>query len=177
MIGDAMKFDVNKTAEILRQTPYTLARMLEDLSPEWTETKGDRENWSPYDVIGHLIHGEETDWIPRAEIILGKEDRPFEKYDRLAQFEKSKGRPLGDLLTEFAHLRSVNLEKLVSWQLTEEQLALTGTHPALGEVTLRQLLATWSVHDLNHIRQIVTYMSRLYEQEVGPWKQYLLILQ
>jgi hypothetical protein len=172
-----MKFDLNKTMEILRQTPYTLQRMLDGLSPEWTESKGNRENWSPYDVIGHLIHGEETDWIPRAEIILNQEPRPFEKYDRLAQFEKSKGKPLDDLLTEFAHLRSASLEKLMKWQLTEEKLDLTGKHPALGVVTLRNLLATWPVHDLTHIRQIANYMARLYEEEVGPWKQYLSILQ
>src|SRR5438046_866488 len=117
-----MKFDLNKTVEILQQTPYTLQRMLDGVSPEWTRSKGDRENWSPYDVIGHLIHGEETDWIPRAEIILGQKNWPFEKYDRLAQFEKSKDRPLADLLTEFAHLRSANLEKLVNWQLTDDKL-------------------------------------------------------
>ena len=151
-----MKFDLNRATEILLQTPYTLARMLEDLSPEWTESKGDAENWSPYDVIGHLIHGEETDWIPRAEIILAHgENKTFERYDRLAQFERSKGRSLADLLTEFAHARNMNIEKLGRWQLTPEQLALKGIHPELGEVTLEQLLATWVVHDLNHIRQIV----------------------
>jgi len=172
-----MKFDLDKTVEILQQTPYTLQRMLDGLSPEWTGSRGDRENWAPYDVIGHLIHGEETDWIPRAEIILTQgENRTFDKYDRLAQFEKSKGKPLSDLLTEFAHLRSANIEKLVRMQLTQEQLQLKGIHPALGEVTLEQLLATWAVHDLNHIRQIVVYMGKLYGEEVGPWKEYLLIL-
>lgn len=173
-----MKFNLLQAIEILRQTPYTLQRMLEDLSDEWTTEGGSREDWSPYDVIGHLIHGEETDWIARAEIILAQgENRTFEPYDRLAQFERSKGKPLNDLLTEFAHLRSANLEKLVKWQLTDEQLDLTGEHPALGTVTLRQLLATWVVHDLNHIRQIVRFMARKYETEVGPWKEYLGILQ
>lgn len=172
-----MRFDLDHSVEILRQTPFTLSRMLADLSPEWTASRGDKENWAPYDVVGHLIHGEETDWIPRAEIILGQgENRTFEKYDRLAQFERSKGKSLNDLLTEFAYLRSANIEKLVRWQLRPDQLALTGTHPALGEVTLRQLLATWVVHDLNHIRQIVRYMARLYDEDVGPWKQYLSIL-
>ena len=176
--GDAMNFELQKAIEILRQTPYTLQRMLEGLSEEWTASSGDLENWAPYDVIGHLVHGEETDWIPRAEIILAQaSNRTFEKYDRLAQFEKSKGKSLHDLLTEFTHLRSMNLEKVVGWQLTPEQLAVTATHSALGEVSLEQLLATWAVHDLNHIRQITTYMARKYDQEVGPWKQYLSILQ
>jgi hypothetical protein len=171
-----MKFELSRATEILKQTPYTLARMLDDLSLEWTASKGDRDNWSPYDVIGHLIHGEETDWIPRAEIILAQDGRMFEPFNRWAQFEKSRERSLSDLLTEFAHARSVNLEKLLRWQLTPDQLALKGTHPELGEVTLEQLLATWVVHDLNHIRQIVTYMARKYETGVGPWKQYLSIL-
>lgn len=172
-----MKFDLAKTIEILRQTPYTLYRMLDGLSPEWTESKGDRENWSPYDVVGHLIHGEETDWIPRAEIILNQEQRPFDKYDRVAQFDRSKKKSLADLLTEFAFLRSANIERLMKWELSDEQLDLKGTHPALGEVTLRNLLATWPVHDLTHIRQIANYMAHLYEEEVGPWKEYLSILQ
>jgi hypothetical protein len=173
-----MKFDLGRTVEILRQTPYTLQRMLDGLSPEWTESSRDQENWAPYDVIGHLIHGEETDWIPRAEIIIEQgENRTFEKYDRLAQFERSKGKTLADLLTEFAHLRSANIEKLIKWQLTPEQLHLKGDHPALGECTLEQLLATWAVHDLNHMRQIVVYMAKLYNAEVGPWKEYLSILK
>jgi hypothetical protein len=172
-----MKFELDKAIEILRQTPYTLMRMLDGLSPEWTRSRGDMENWSPYDVIGHLIHGEETDWIPRAEIILEHgTGRPFDKYDRLAQFERSKGRPLSDLLQEFAHLRSHSLEKLVNFGLTPERLALKGMHPALGEVTLEQLLSAWVVHDLNHIRQIVAYMAREYSEAVGPWKEYLSII-
>jgi hypothetical protein len=173
-----MNFDLAKATEVLRQTPYTLQRMLDGLSPEWTTEGGSREDWSPYDTIGHLIHGEETDWIARAELILAQgENRTFAPYDRLAQFERSKGRSLDDLLTEFAHLRMVNLEKLARWELTDEQLDLTATHPALGECTLRQLLATWVVHDLNHIRQIVRFMARKYDTEVGPWKEYLSVLQ
>jgi hypothetical protein len=173
-----MQFDVENATQILRQTPYTLQRMLDGLSDEWTIEGGGPDDWSPYDVIGHLIHGEETDWIQRAEIILAQsDDREFEPFDRLAQFERSKGRSLDDLLIEFIHLRSVNLEKLLGWQLTVDQLELKGVHPAFGEVTLRQLLATWVVHDLNHIRQIVRFMARKYETEVGPWKEYLAILQ
>ena len=172
-----MKFELEKGIGVLRQTPDTLMRLLEGLSPEWTASRGDMENWSPYDVIGHLNHGEETDWILRAEIILTQGvDRPFDKYDRLAQFEKSKGKTLADLLQEFAHLRSHSLEKLVNFQLTSTHLARTGMHPALGVVTLEQLLAAWVVHDLNHIRQIVKYMASQYTDEVGPWREYLSIL-
>jgi hypothetical protein len=173
-----MRFDLNLTIEILRQTPYTLMRMLDGLSPEWTASSGNSKDWAPFDVVGHLIHGEETDWIERAEIILEKgEDRTFVPFDRLAQFERSKGKPLNDLLTEFAHLRNINIERLMGFELTPEKLALRGRHPALGEVTLEQLLATWAVHDLNHIRQIVIYMAKQYDDEVGPWKQYLSILK
>lgn len=172
-----MKFDLDQAIEILSQTPYTLLRMLEGLSPEWTETKNDKEDWAPYDVIGHLIYCEEADWIPRAEVILGQGDnRTFEPFDRLAQFERSKGKPLGDLLTEFGYLRNANIEKLIRWQLTPEKLALKANHPELGEVTLEQLLSTWVVHDLTHIRQIVTYMANKYSDNVGPWKAYLSIL-
>lgn len=172
-----MKFDIERAVEILRQTPYALQRMLDGLSPEWTASRDDRDHWAPYDVIGHLIHGEETDWIPRAEIILAQgQNRTFVPFDRLAQFERSRGKTLSDLLTEFAYLRSANVEKLVRWQLTPEHLALKGMHPELGEVTLEQLLATWVVHDLNHIRQIVTHIARQYNDQVGPWKAYLSIL-
>ncbi len=172
-----MKFEINQAVEILSQTPYSLKRMLDDLSPEWTIGSSDRDNWSPYAVIGHLIHGEKTDWIPRAEIILsGGDNKTFEPFDRLAQFERSKGRPLGDLLTEFAHLRNANVEKLFRWELSPEQLELKGVHPELGEVTLGELLATWVVHDLNHIRQIVNWMAMRYTDNVGAWKAYLSIL-
>lgn len=173
-----MKFELEKAIEVLRQTPYSLERLLGTLSEDWTASKDDRDDWAPYDVIGHLIHCEETDWIPRAEVILAQGDnRTFEPFDRWAQFENSRGKTLADLLTEFAHLRSLSLERLMAWQLTGEHLALEGRHPDLGPVTLEQLLSTWVVHDLGHIRQIVTYMARKYESNVGPWKQYLSILK
>ncbi len=172
-----LPFDIVKSVEILQQTPYTLSRMLDCLSPEWTASAGDKEEWSPYDVVGHLIHGEETDWMPRAKIILAQgENRIFTPYDRLAQFERSRGKTLEDLLTEFAHLRNTNMEKLVRWQLTRGQLALKGMHPELGVVTLEQLLSTWVVHDLNHIQQVVKYLAAKYSENVGPWKAYLSIL-
>jgi len=173
-----MKFELNRAVEILKQTPYTLLRMLDDLSPEWTENKIDAESWSPYDIIGHLIHGEETDWIPRAEIILAQgENRNFVPFDQTGHFEKSQGKSLNDLLTEFAHIRNANIERLLRLEITPEQLSLKGIHPEFGEVTLEQHLATWVVHDLNHIRQIVTNMARHYDAEVGPWKEYLSILR
>jgi DinB superfamily len=172
-----MKFNLDRSIEILSQTPYTLLRMLEGLSPEWTESKNNKDDWAPYDVIGHLIYCEETDWIPRAEVILAQgENRTFEPFDRLAQFERSKGKSLSDLLTEFGYLRNASIEKLIRWQLTPEKLALKGNHPDLGKVTLEQLLSTWVVHDLGHIRQIVNYMAAKYSDNVGPWKAYLSIL-
>ena len=173
-----LTFNVAKSVEILQQTPYSLSRMLEGLSSDWTASTGDTENWSPYDVIGHLIHCEETDWIPRAEIILAQgEDRKFVPFDRFAQFEKSREKTLDDLLTEFAHVRNANIEKLLRWQLTPDQLALKGIHPEFGEVTLTQLISTWVVHDLTHIRQIVTYLASKYSENVGPWKAYTSILK
>ncbi len=173
-----LPFDITRSVEILKQTPYTLSRMLEGLSPEWTASTGDTENWSPYDVIGHLIHCEETDWIPRVEIILAQgEDRKFVPFDRFAQFENLRVKTLDDLLTEFAHIRNINVEKLLLWRLTPDHLSLRGRHPEFGEVTLRQLISTWVVHDLTHIRQIVTYLAAKYSENVGPWKAYTSILK
>jgi len=173
-----MNFNLERSLQILGQTPYTLQRMLDGLSDEWTQQGGGPDDWDPYDVLGHLIHGENTDWIARADIILAQgENKNFVPFDRLAQFEESKGKTLDDLLTEFAYARNANIEKVVRWQLTDEQLDLTGIHPTFGEVTLRQLLATWVVHDLNHIRQIVRFMARKYDEAVGPWKEYLTILK
>lgn len=172
-----MRFQLDQAIEILQQTPYTLMRMLEGLSDDWTASSDDPADWAPYDVIGHLIHGEETDWIPRAEIILAQgDDRTFAPFDRFAQFGSSKKRTLGDLLTEFVHLRNANVEKLKRWQLSSADLGLRGKHPELGEVTLEELLATWAVHDLNHIKQIVTYMARRYAANVGVWREYLSII-
>ena len=172
-----MNFQLAAAAEILKQTPYTLQRMLEGLSEDWTVSSGNRESWGVYDVIGHLIHGEETDWIPRAEIILAQGENPtFVPFDRVAQFERSKGKSIDDLLTEFAYLRNTNLETLARWELTTGQFELKGMHPELGEVTLEQLIATWVVHDLNHISQVARILSKKYESEVGPWKAYLSIL-
>lgn len=172
-----MKFTVEKSFEILERTPGVLRSMLHGLSPEWAHQNEGGDTWSPYDIVGHLIHGEKTDWIPRMEIILsGKPERTFQPFDRFAQFEESKGKSLEQLLDEFENLRFQNLQLLTSKELRSTDLAEKGTHPALGEATLAQLLATWTVHDLNHIAQISRVMARQYKTEVGPWVEYLHIL-
>ncbi len=173
-----MRFQIEKAVEMLSQTPSTVKSLLGNLSDDWTKNALDSENWSPFDIVGHLIHGEETDWIPRAEIILGQgENSIFEAFDRFAQFEKSKGKTINELIETFAVLRAKNIEILGEMNLDEEKLKLKGIHPELGEVTLEQLLATWTVHDLNHIKQLVTVLADRYAENVGVWKQYLSILQ
>ncbi len=172
-----MELNVAQAIEILQRTPETLRALLEGLSPAWTQTDGSREDWNPHAVIGHLIHGEETNWIPRAEMILQYGDsRPFDGFDRFAQFDRFADQPLDQLLHTFAQLRQENIAKLEALHLTEAQLGLRGQHPQLGAVTLRQLLASWVVHDLNHIGQVAEAMSKRYTQAVGPWKANLDIL-
>ncbi len=172
-----MNFRLEQTKQILQQTPSTLNSLLGNLSNEWVSANEGPNTWSPFDVVGHLIHGEETDWIPRARIILQHgEERAFDPFDRVAMFEKSRGKKLSDLLVEFEVLRATNLEELDRMNLTPELLAKHGKHPELGIVTLGQLLSTWAVHDLNHIAQIVRVMSKQYSDAVGPWKAYLSIL-
>lgn len=173
-----MKFQIEQAVEILSNTPQVLKSLLDNHSDEWTIENENSENWSPFDVVGHLIHGEETDWIPRAEIILKQGENPtFEPFDRFAQFERSKGKTLIELLETFAELRRKSLETLKSWDLTGEQWQLKGIHPELGAVNLEQLLATWVVHDLTHIRQISTLLAKKYAENVGVWKEYLSILK
>ncbi|HEY8560075.1 MAG TPA: DinB family protein [Pyrinomonadaceae bacterium] len=173
-----MKFQLAQAVEILGSTPLVLKSMLGNLSDEWTQSSDDKEDWSPYDVVGHYIHGEEADWIPRAEIILRRgENSTFEPFDRLAMFEKSEGKTLSELLETFAARRRASLEALKSWNLTDAELQLKGVHPELGAVTLEQLIATWVVHDLTHIRQIVAFLAKKYSSNVGAWKEYLSILK
>jgi len=172
-----MQFKIEQAIEILSQTPVTLRAMLGSLSEDWTGG-GTEDNWSPYDVVGHFIHGEKTDWIPRARIILEHgASRPFTPFDRWAQFENSRGKTLAELLDEFETLRKENIEALRAMDITPEKLALKGMHPELGEVDMEKLLSAWVVHDLNHIRQIVKFMADKYSKNVGVWKEYLLILQ
>lgn len=172
-----MKFEINQAVEILGNTPSVLKSLLGNLSDEWTESEYNKENWSAFDIVGHYIHAEETDWIPRAEIILKQgENRTFEPFDRYAQFELSKDKTLAELLETFADKRKESLKTLKSWNLTEEKLKLKAVHPELGEVTLENLLSTWLVHDLTHIRQIVANLAKKYSANVGVWKEYLSIL-
>jgi uncharacterized damage-inducible protein DinB len=172
-----MEYQIGDAVEILRRTPATLTALLRGLPASWTKNAAGPDTWSAYDVVGHLLHGEETDWIARARIILEEgEGHPFESFDRTAMFDKYQGYSLDQLLEAFAQAREKSLASLSEWQITPEQLALTGTHPALGTVTLSQLLATWTVHDLNHIGQIVEVMAHQYGDAVGPWRAYLAIL-
>src|SRR5215213_4154818 len=173
-----MDFQLEHAQQILRGTPSALTALLHDLAEPWLIQNEGRDTWSPYDVIGHLIHGEETDWIPRAKIILEYgETRAFEPFDRVAMFETSKGKPIAELLDTFAELRAGNLRELQTMNLTPDLLDKCGRHPELGVVTLKQLLSTWVVHDLGHVRQVVRVMSKQYRDPVGPWKAYLSILE
>ena len=172
------KLQIDRVAELLSRTPVTVRSLVGGLPAEWTVSSDDEGNWAPFDVVGHLIHGEETDWIPRAEIILDQGDnRTFVPFDRVAQFASSSGKTLQDLLIEFERLRAENLAKLSSWNISDEDLDLKGMHPELGEVTLSQLIATWAVHDLNHIQQLTKFLAGKYAAEVGPWTAYLSVLQ
>ncbi len=172
-----MRFDLNKTIEILERTPATLKALLSGLSEEWTLNDEGEDTFSARDVVGHLISGEETDWVVRAQMIL--EDgtaREFEPFDRFRFREDYKDQTLDELLVRFQSLRGANLERLRAMALDPEALEREGMHPELGRVRLRELLATWAVHDLGHIRQIVRVMAKQYRDEVGPWTAYLRIL-
>ena len=171
------EFDLSGGLEILRRTPDTLRVLLADLSEEWTHSNEGPESWSPFDIVGHLIHGEKTDWIPRAKQILeGKGNVPFPPFDRLAQFGESEGKDLSELLSEFSELREKSLRELQAFGIGEAELALEGTHPEFGAVTLRQLLATWVTHDLSHLAQTARVMAKQYRRAVGPWRKYLSVL-
>ena len=173
-----MNFDLKKSIEILERTPAVLNAMLQNISADWTSNNEGTNTWSVYDIIGHLIHGEQTDWMPRTEIILGdSEDKAFVPFDRFAQFENSKGKTLQQLLEEFTMLRKQGIDQLVSKNIMDSDLEKKGVHPAFGEVTLSQLLAAWVVHDLNHIAQISRVMAKQYKDASGPWPAYLKILQ
>ncbi|HEV2705821.1 MAG TPA: DinB family protein [Pyrinomonadaceae bacterium] len=172
-----MEFQLEQAREILKRTPATLNSLLGQLPDEWVLSDEGADSWSPFDVLGHLIHGEQTDWIPRAKIILNDgEGRPFEPFDRFAMFEQSKGQSVGELLATFERLRGESLKELEEMNLTPEMLDKRGMHPELGVVTLGQLLATWVVHDLGHVGQIVRVMAKQYDEAVGPWRAYLSIL-
>src|SRR5687768_6785110 len=172
-----MNFDLDRSVAVLQRTPATLRALLTGLDDAWVRASEGPETFSPFDVVGHIIDGEETDWIPGARIILARDPRVrFEPYDRFRHYARNAGRSLQSLLEEFEQLRGANLELLTSWKLTARELDLPGEHPSLGAVTLRQLLATWVAHDLGHIAQIARVMAKQYRDQVGPWVEYLPVL-
>jgi hypothetical protein len=172
-----MKYNLERSYQILERTPSVLKTLLTSLDNEWTMNNEGPETFSPYDVIGHLIHGEKTDWAARTKIILEFGlSKPFTPWDRFAQYKESKGKTLDQLLRQFKKVRKNNIDWLRSLNLSETDLDKKGTHPSLGEVTLRNLLATWVVHDLTHIAQITRVMAKQYKEEMGPWPQFFRIL-
>lgn len=178
MFDQDMNHDLQNTIALLERTPPTLNVLLRGLPDAWLLNDEGENTWSVFDVIGHLIQGERTDWMVRARIILQYRDkRPFDRFDRLAQQRESQGRSLAELLDEFALLRSENLCALRSLHLTAADLSRPGMHPELGRVTLSQLLATWAAHDLTHLHQISRIMAHQYRAAVGPWTQYLGVMR
>ena len=172
-----VEFDLRLSIDVLERTPATLRALLQDVDPKVARGTEGPDTFSPFDNIGHLIDGEETDWMPRARIILAQgPNRRFEPYDRFRHRARNAKRTLDSLLDEFARLRAENLRELEAWKLTEAQLDLPGEHPTLGRVTLRQLLSAWVVHDLGHIAQVARVMAKQYRTEVGPWVPYLPVL-
>lgn len=173
-----MEHNMNHTIALLSRTPAALNTLLRDLPETWTSRNEGENTWSVFDVVGHLIHAERTDWMPRAKFILQfGETRKFEPFDRWAQVRESEGKSLGQLLDEFACLRRESMVELRKLNLRKEDLLLRGRHPALGVVTLLELLATWAAHDLNHLHQISRIMAHQYREAVGPWSAYLGVLK
>lgn len=172
-----MQYNTDRACEILDRTPAVLQSLLSGLPNDWILPNEGPETFSPYDVVGHLIHGERTDWAVRAAIILQYGTaKTFDRYDRFAQYEESKGKTLQQLLDEFAIVRAQNMQWLKAQHITEADLDRTGMHPVLGEVSLKNLLATWVVHDLTHIAQITRVMAKQYKTEMGPWPGFFRIL-
>jgi hypothetical protein len=173
-----MEHNLQDTISLLARTPEVLNSLLRDLPEVWTRKNEGEETWSAFDVVGHLIHGERTDWMPRAKMILQfGEAKTFEPFDRWAQARSSQGKLLSQLLDEFARLRSENLDELRALNLSTYDLGRRGRHPALGVVTLSELLATWAAHDLTHLHQISRIMAHQYRDAVGPWNAYLGVMQ
>ncbi|HTK69711.1 MAG TPA: DinB family protein [Candidatus Eisenbacteria bacterium] len=170
-------FSLGEAIPILERTPHTIDAILRGLPDAWLLCNEGPDTFSPYDVVGHLIHGEKTDWMPRVRMILQSGDQhAFEPFDRFAQREASRRASLDELLDEFARLRAANIAALQTLKLTSVDLDRRGKHPELGTVTMRQLLATWVAHDLDHVIQIARVMGRQYTDEVGPWTAHLRII-
>src|SRR6202451_2845778 len=177
-LGNMMEHNLDDTVRLLARTPAGLDALLRDLPQTWTSRNEGENTWSAFDVVGHLVHGERTDWMLRAKMILQfGETRAFEPFDRWGQVRESEGKSLGELLDEFARLRRENLIELRAFDLRTEDLDRRGRHPALGVVTLSELLATWAAHDLTHLHQISRVMAHQYRDAVGPWSGYLGVLQ
>ena len=173
-----MLFNLADATDILSRTPSTLKSLLSNLPDEWVSGNEGNQTWSPFDVLGHLIHGERTDWVPRIRIILQSgESETFEPFDMSAQFEASKGKSLEELLNTFAELRAGNIEVLKGMNLTANDLEKRGKHPEFGAVRLQDMIATWVVHDLDHLAQITRVMAKQYKEAVGPWQAYLSVLK
>ena len=172
-----MKLNLCQSLEVLERTPAVLKQLLDGLSEDWLLQNEGPETFSPFDVVGHLLHGEKTDWMVRIRRILAHgTDKPFDPYDRFAQYEESKGKTITQLLEELEVLRKKNLVELRSLGITEADLEKKGMHPSLGEVSLRNLLSTWVVHDLTHIAQVTRVMAKQYKSEMGPWPAFFRIL-
>lgn len=172
-----MAFGLDRSMQVLQATPGTLRALLGGLDERWTLADEGEGTFTAFDGMGHLIDGEETDWMPRARIILsGAADRTFEPFDRFRHRERNAGRSLASLLDEFERLRQGNLGELSGWELSESQLERTGTHPSLGTVTLRQLIAAWVVHDLGHLAQLSRVLAKQYREAIGPWAEYLPVV-
>jgi hypothetical protein len=172
-----MEFDLGASIEVLARTPATMRGLLSGLREGWVRGREGEDTFNAFDVVGHLVDGEETDWIPRARIILARSADPvFEPYDRFRHRARNANRTLASLLDEFADLRAANLKLLESWRLGPAELALPGRHPSLGPVTLAQLLAAWVVHDLGHVAQAARVMAKQYTDGVGPWLEFLPVL-
>jgi uncharacterized damage-inducible protein DinB len=173
-----MRYDIQHATALLGRTPVVLAALLRDLPDDWTRSNEGDTTWSAYDIVGHLVHGERTDWMARAKMTLEfGESRTFDRFDRLAQERESQGKTLGQLLDEFARLRSSNLDELHAMNLQPDDFERRGRHPTFGTVTLGQLLATWTAHDMTHFHQISRVMAHQYRDAVGPWIVYLGVLQ
>lgn len=177
ILAAIMDHDLDLSLDVLGRTPATLTALLAGIAEPWARGTEGPETFSPFDVVGHLIDGEETDWVTRARIILAQgSDLRFAPYDRFRHRQRNVGRSLASLLAEFDRLRAANLTLVRSWRLTSGQLDLPGIHPTLGRVTLRELLAAWCVHDLGHLAQVARVMAKQYRSAVGPWERFLPVL-
>jgi len=173
-----MPANIQDTIALLTRTPGALDALLRGLPERWTLRNEGENTWTPYDVVGHLVHGEHTDWIPRVRRIMKEgESKPFDPFDRDGQFKESKGKSLGQLLDDFARLRGDNIRELRAMNLKPEDFEKRGMHPSLGSVTLSELLATWAAHDLTHLHQISRIMAHQYREAVGPWEKYLGVMK